>query len=331
MNTDSLPRFVLEPWEFAGAPHSPLADAVTRCEWNEKTVSMRLKVRENLLFFAPEGSNEALFACAEPLADSISRARRWAFRPNRLERWFRLALENDWWARVVQLSPRLEPNQADKTSILALVKSDGVGWLRRLYENESHPFWVDWPAGDVHLRGDFAHWPTEPLTRHLSLTLEPRQKEVAELTISQSARERGKIPMTWLRGDQQQLSLLVEKSLVLFQDFDLLKRHDGSPGAAGCQISCATVIKPESLQIWFAWSVDKSSEVRNLFSLYRRLHLAVGQTLDYYGNVQPMKWHVSAQCPDSAHERLEAMMQLRDAVRGTAIEGEVGEILQRVS
>lgn len=90
MSSSSSPRFVLKPWEFEGVPYSPLADAVTRCEWDGRTVLMRLKVRENLLLFAPVGEKDGrLFALTTPVDVSEEAANGWKTRPDELKEKFK--------------------------------------------------------------------------------------------------------------------------------------------------------------------------------------------------------------------------------------------------
>ncbi len=306
---NSLPQFVLRPWEFEGVPCSPLAHATVACDWEGERRKMRLKVRENLLFFAPEARNRRLYALSAPVAETAEKAEEWKTCPEELQKLFAKEYARGRWGRIVVLPEKTRCN-------LALVNGRGTGWVRALYSDHFERITPkNAVEGGHELVINFQEKPLKALLRSkwskpLNATERPE--------LSLSARKRAHINPLWVSGSLAELREALEAAIGVFP---ILER---GPYAPSPRVLTRSALHPARLD-WMG--TQCSPQLEKIGNLLLKIHVCVGQSVEHTGYFFEPYFVVELKT-DSMHERMEAMLSLRDLMRGTGIENEVIEILR---
>lgn len=339
MESPTLPRFVLKPWEFEGVAHSPFADAVVRCRWNEREVTMRLKVRENLLFFAPQGERDGrLFACTVRVDVSEEAANLWKARPEALRAKFAAALARNNWGRCVFVRyARDSAHSPQLPVIMATVRLDGRVWMRQLFDDVELRSWVEWdnlPNFGLELSG-FARWPHAALRRYLQSQIARELRATLDRRVSGAANTRRTFGPLWTRGDETTLrrwltwatqispfvSGLQLPRVPVSRDV-VLTVHAGTLAYApfiSQDVNASVIAPPLAQRLW------------NLILREQRVYAFASRHKSYNELQGFTRFHLTISSASSHHQRMEAYLNLRDAVRGTSIEGQVGAILSSLT
>lgn len=327
-----LPRFTLSPWEFPGVPGSRRADAITQAQWRGREVTMRLKVRENRLFFAPLNEKGGrLFSVFGPLEKTAEAADAFKNSPEELVARFHKALNEKLWGRVVFCRPEEDGHNA-LSIVMVTIRRDGRMEMRQLFDDESLPVWVDWEKEtDFKLPlNQFEIWPNAKITRFLHCKMEYALRLVNKRFVSKAAMQRGIIKTVWRKGSSDELETLIRAAAHLFQDFD---ENDESPFPDGATFEIHAQDAQRGARVFYGECFGEANPkvLGLLFPLFLRLHHPVGQSVEttyYRDNTNPAIWEMTVE-PPTQHEKLEALATLREMTRGTKIEADVEAVLQK--
>lgn len=300
---------------------------------------MRLKVRENLLFFAPVGEKDGrLFALTTPVDVSEEAANGWKARPDELRDKFERAIGNCEWGRCVFArfgsSVGWRPRMP---MVMALVHLDGRVWIRRLFDDQMVRAWVDWkdaPSFGLEL-AQFCRWPHARTRRFLLSQIARELRAPLTLHLSGAADKRRVFGPVWVKGNEESMLLWLKLAAQVFAGSNppLFKSYSQTQGVGFTAHAGNAALVPfvECNGLFFHPTIRP---LLRLWELILREHRVFG-CASYHTPYQDLKgftrfgFSISSETP-TQHERLEAMMRLRDAVRGSSIEKEVEAILRGV-
>lgn len=271
---------------------------------------MRLKVRENLLFFAPEGEDEHIFALSLPLDETVEKADEWKNKPSLLQSHFIRELAKERWGRIAIFKNK-------SFCDVALLNSRGGGWVRSLFSDH---FQRVGSANFIQDVSSLLHSDEQSIRSVLLVKWKRPFKENSKQPLSLQARKRAFISPCWVRGSLMELRNALEAALSIFPPNEP-PYYDSCPF-----VFTRSAFNPARLD----WRrIEPSPELEQLGQLLLELNVCVGQNVNANGSFFEPYFAVGTRA-DSMHERIEAMLRLRDMVRGTCIEPEVLTILRRV-
>jgi hypothetical protein len=335
----AMSQFILFPWEhaFSGASSRPHAQA--RLSIGGKTRNFLLKMQGGVIFFK-EPSRGQVFAIPEPFEQELSRDS-----VGLVSRWQSAVTAGNFGAFVLKRD--YFPKLPVRAQILIILKPDGSGWMKEHFDDEWFLLPEDkavpldvWNDKDVefHIRERLPFVQRSLINRALDpqiLELDPptwKAEDGEKITELLVAATRGFIePSNPWNGDERRI--LKIKSHSAFSKGDIegfwLKHALHNPKFARVW----ELLEPRIQFVGVRWSeggeqLDQYGRTRNA-KVFKEGLEKWGQL--WRGNWAPQRASFRVQLPDvsnqSAHERLEAGLVLRDWLRGKMSEGEIEALL----
>ncbi len=222
--------------------------------------------------------------------------------------------------------------------VLALVHRDGRLWMRQLFDDRTLRAWVHWenapPFGLEKIR--FTRRPHATLRRfsQSQISQELRLTVSRERRLSQAADKRGTFGPVWVRGDEKTMRQWISWAAQVFVEFDRnTELKVGHSADVAYHVHAGSIgFAPWVPVTYRGTSRPVPPLLRRLWQLILREQrvYALASTHTSYRQLEGFtRFLVRIPAILSQHERLEAMLRLREAVRGTRIEAEVEKILEQ--
>ncbi len=309
-------EFSILPWEHRGAGASTIPQAQTELEIAGRKRQFLLKMREGMIYFR-EPKRAPMWA--------IMRQFEREMRGDELIEFWREEIERDNYGRFVIYRPTL-PGTNISTTLAIVHRADYSGWLREWFARDWHQTPVHRDRKTLDIWGNHFQNATRRTYSHAADALINRAMEPGE---------RRDIPLQWLAGDKAELNRIFALVTRIF-----IRRDPNHPQQSGAFRRSFAASSPINEGGWFSqdWQSSFASDLQvspafePLLRLMESHFVLVGLSWKKATNRPKTRWgerwrgRWETVAPDvqlsieiesslSAHDKLEAQLELRDWLR----------------
>lgn len=312
-----MPEFSILPWEHRGSNAPAVAAAQTPLEIGGRARKFTLKMREGVIYFA-EPKRAPVWAVTRIFERNLQ--------GDELIKAWRTEIERDNYGRFIIYRPNL-PGTSVNTTLAMIHRADYASWAREWFSSGWHQTPIHRDRKTLDVWGNNFQNATRRAYSHVGETLIHRAMEPGE---------RRDIPLEWIAGDEAELQRIFALTVRVF-----VRRHETFPQQSRPFRRSFVASSPINVGGWFSqdWLSSFAADLQVSPAFLPMLRLmesqfvlvglswkkAIHRPKNSWGERWRGRWETFApevnlsapiESSLSAHDRLEAQLELRDWLKG---------------